>query len=141
MDYKIKDWIENYGNQKRFSELELCDMGWYDWWSRGVSIRTRFTRRCQPLLKRMIHTKLINIDDCYIFFKECMSCAGWKPFWQVKICDSNTDNVIFCITLGEDGRGWSVWDFREGVNYPDKVFKNRALSNVNIRKVYSFFGI
>lgn len=140
MDYKIKDWIANYGNQKRFSELELCDMGWYDWFSYGISVRCWFTKRCQPLLTRMINTKLLNVDECYIFFKECMN-TDWKPFWQVKLCSIETDKVLFCITLGEDGKGWSVWDFREGVSYPDKEFTNRALANVHLKKVYSFFGI
>lgn len=141
MDVLIKDWVSRFSHKLRFSEFDLCDMGWYDWFERGTSHRNKFTNRCKPLIKRLLNSSLFNQDECYVFFKECLKCSNWEPIWQLKLCDTKTDNVMYCITLGEDGKGWSVWDFKSGTKYHDEEFESRALRNVRMNEVYKFFGV
>lgn len=147
MEVTLTKWLETftkdsfkYGNNKYYLRALLIDCGWYDWFS-GLKSRAEFTKKCTNMLIKIKDSNLFDRDKCYIFFTESIDCGTNNVIQSVKICDIDTEEVLYCISYIKS-LGWQVWDFASGTDYASKenTWHNLAIENKTLREVYKFFN-
>lgn len=104
-------------------KVDIMDL-WYDWFCKDTSLQ----RKGESLFKKLkaiSKSNKFDNDKCYVFFKNCCPFYG-RLYDQFKICDIETDDVLYCITPksgheADNGLG-DVWGYDENGNWKE-LFK------------------
>ena len=133
----IRQYIENFdkGLYNNPGIDTQCEAGWYDWFCNDKELKTK-TVKLTNLLKQIMTSKKIDLDNMYIFFKN--NCSGNGDLYDdFRICDIKTGNIVYTIIPAsghnsEKGKA-SVWG-------PENAFEY-ALAGGTWSDILKFFGI
>ena len=107
--------LENYDN---YNVMDL----WYDWFCKDSSLE----RKGKDLLKKLkmiALSKKFDNDKCYVFFKNNCPLVG-NLYDDFRICDKETDEVLFCIVPKSGHKAHKGMGFV----YCDGYWENGAVS-------------
>ena len=93
----IREWIVKFNNgdfDKEDVKTQI-EAGWYDWFCKNSALRNK-TKTLGKKVIRLSKSKKIDIDNMYVFFKNCCPCIG-SLYDQFSFCDIETSDVIYCI--------------------------------------------
>lgn len=121
----IRKFIEEFQNGTfNIKDIDVqISAGWHDWFCKDESL----LNKTKQLGKKVIQIKdspKIDLDKQYVFFKNCCPVNG-SLYDQIKICDNETREVVYCITPKsghkvDNGKG-EVWGDENG--FSEALFK------------------
>ena len=100
----LREWQKNFKNgcydYNNFQTMVRA--GWYDWFCKDTSLYNKL-KKMGPTICKIKDGGKVNLDKTYVFFKN--NCPMTGPLYdQFKICDIETGDVIYCISID------SPWD-------------------------------
>ena len=98
MSMTIRQFIEKFDNgdfNRPYVKVQ-CEAGWYDWFCKDSSLKSK-TIKLGKKLKQIANSPKINQDKMYVFFKNNCPLYG-NLYDDFRICDIGTGNVIYTVT-------------------------------------------
>ena len=94
-DICIRDYLNNYDNGMYDSadRSVQCDAGWYDWFCKDSSLKSK-TVTLTRKLRQLILSPKVDIYKNYVFFKN--NC-GYTLYDDFRICDLDTGDVLYTV--------------------------------------------
>ena len=113
-EYRLRAWVDAYkgGNFDSGSLYVMMDAGWYDYFCRIDSLKSRFDKLA-PKVVEIAKSPMVDIENTYVFFKN--NCPAVGPLYDsFSICDIDTNKVLFWVgyvkkgCYGDTRCGWDV---------------------------------
>lgn len=138
----VREFLERYDNGE-FDSPDVqtqINAGWYDWFCKDSSLANK-THRLVPIVKLIARSKLIDIDNMYVWFKNNCPCDGQLY-----------DDIRFATAGDKDGYVGNVYVIAPRVGYRSTPKGKRSqvsdVKNDNfdavqgtMRDVYKYFGV
>ena len=116
----LREWIKNYkeGKYSQDDYKTQCEAGWYDWFCKTSTLRSRLYKMAPTIIKIKDGGKL-DFDKMYVFFKN--NCPVGAPTYDsFKFCNMESGEVIYCIDFDhkEEIFRYTVWGRENEFQYP-----------------------
>lgn len=93
----LRQWIAafNSGEFEKEDRKTQCDAGWYDWFCKDTSLKSRLYKLV-PKVMRIAQSKKINQDTMYVWFKNNCPAYG-RLYDDFRISDITTSDVLYTV--------------------------------------------
>lgn len=104
----IRVWVEKF-NDGDFDAKDVdtqIDAGWFDWFCKDSSLQ----KKLEVIGRKVVQirkSKLIDIDNQYVFFKNNAPCSG-GTYDSFSVCDMDKGDVQFWIGKPNYSKNWEV---------------------------------